>query len=107
LYGRCGRSGQELRNCPAQIFDTEGLSQDRIHLLVRICELFQIGGNHQNRQGRGNLPDLESDLAALHSRHEVVQDHQIKGLALYPFNRLHAFGGFNHLMPVNAEQQFD
>ena len=52
------RSGQEFRNRLAQRFDGKGLPNDRIHRLVRIIELFQIGGDHQNRQGRGNSPDV-------------------------------------------------
>jgi len=89
------------------VLDVKGFSNDRIHRLVSLAELFQIGSNHSELAGQGNLPDVERELAAAHSRHEVIQNRQIKGLTLQQLNCLRAFGSFDNMVPINGEQQFE
>jgi len=74
---------------------------------VEADQLFGVGGHHQNREGRGDLPDPAGDFTAVHSGHEKIQEDDVEGLVSDERQCLNSVPRFGNDMPINAEEEFD
>src|SRR5436190_23711932 len=61
-----------------QFGDTKRLAEDRIDVIITINQFFLVSCYHQNWDGRCRELDIICQFTSLHSRHEIIDDDQIK-----------------------------